>query len=77
MFTSVIGTGIKTAMATLVVASLLAFLSAPVFFGMVIITASVVMTVYIYTFLAFLLGAIYKWFVIRKKDNASAKTFDN
>jgi hypothetical protein len=66
MFSSIFSSGLKFAGITLVVASLLAFLSAPVFFGMVIITASVVMTVYTYTVIAFILGAIFKWFKVRK-----------
>lgn len=66
MFSSIFSSGLKVAGITLVIASLLAFLSAPVFFGMVIITASVVMTVYIYTIIAFILGALFKWLKMRK-----------
>jgi hypothetical protein len=42
-----------------------------VFLGMVIITASVVMTVYAYTFIAFIIGAFYKWLKVRKANERS------
>jgi len=70
MFSSILSSGLKFAGITLVIGSLLAFLSAPVFFGMVIITASVLMTVYTYTAIAFILGAILKWFKVRKGNDA-------
>ncbi len=61
-------TGLKFATIAFIVASVLAFLGAPTFLGVVFITASVVMTVYAYAVLAFLLGFIFKYF--KKPKNA-------
>ena len=61
-------TGTKVAFITLIIAAIIAFAGSPVFFGMVIITASVMMTVYIYSMLGFLLGFCFKYFKMRPKD---------
>lgn len=55
-------TGSKFAFIALAVGSILAFAGAPTLFGMVIITASVIMTVYLYTLIGFAAGFIYKYF---------------
>lgn len=57
--------GIKSGFIVLVIFSALAFLAAPVFFGIVLITASVVATVWVYTLIGFVLGFVYKFFTSR------------
>jgi len=61
-------TAFKFAFVILIVSSILVFLGAPTFFGMVIITASLMMTVYIYSLIGFILGFCFKYFKIKFKD---------
>lgn len=66
---SAVSTGFKVAGITLAVGAVFAFAGAPTLFGMVIITASVIMTVYLYTLLGFAMGFIYKYFFKKDKVN--------
>ena len=69
---SIISSGLKFGFFTLLVVGFFAYLAAPVFFGIVIITAGVVMTVYVYSAIGFMVGVILKWFLIRR----ASKEFD-
>jgi len=53
---------LKLAAIVFVIAAILAFLGAPVFLGMVILTASAIVTVYAYTAIAFVIGFLWKLF---------------
>ena len=64
---SVLLAGIKLGFVVMIIAGILAFLGAPTFFGVVIITASVMMTVYAYAAIAFVIGVVYKAFMLRKE----------
>ena len=66
---SILSSGVKLGFTTLIIAGILAFLGAPTFFGVVLITASVVMTVYAYAAIAFVVGAVYKWLKLRNDTN--------
>ena len=63
-------TGFKVAFVTLIIASILAFAGAPTLFGMVIITASLMMTVYVYSLLGFIIGFCFKYFKMKFKDES-------
>jgi len=73
MISKIFMTALKFGFVTLLIAAVLAFLSAPVFLGVVLITASVVMTVYIYGAIAFVVGGFYRWLTLRNdaKNNNS------
>ena len=72
--TSVLFAGVKLGFITLIIAGILAFLGAPTFFGIVIITAGVMMTVYTYATIAFVIGVLYKFFVMRKEAKVVNET---
>lgn len=63
-------TGLTLSFTVLTIAILLALAGAPMFFGMIIITASVMMTIYIYSVIGFLLGFCFKYFKMRPKDES-------
>ena len=63
-------TAFKFAFVILIVSSILVFLGAPTFFGMVIITASLMMTVYVYSLLGFIIGFCFKYFKMKFKDES-------
>ena len=70
---SIFSFAIKMALLVLVVGGALAFLGAPVLFGVAFITASVVMTVWTYTALAFCVGLIFKWLAIKRDESSVLK----
>ena len=63
---SILFTGVKLGFVVMILAGILAFLGAPTFFGIVIITAGVMMTVYTYAAIAFVFGVVYKTLMLRK-----------
>jgi uncharacterized membrane protein (DUF485 family) len=67
----ILSTAFKVGFITLVIAFMLAVLGAPVFLGAVILTASVLMTVWVYGVLGFIIGAVYKWLSLRKAQDAT------
>jgi hypothetical protein len=65
--------GFKLAFITLGIGSILAFMAAPVFLGLVILTASVVTTVVAYSVIAFVVGFVYNFFKQKPKAQIEAK----
>lgn len=60
--TSAVTNGLRYGALFGLVASILAFLAAPTFFGIVFITASVVMTVMMYGVIGFVIGVAVRFF---------------
>ena len=71
---SVLLAGIKLGFVVMIIAGILVFLGAPTFFGIVIITAGAMMTVYTYATIAFVIGVLYKFFVMRKEAKVLNET---
>jgi len=68
--------GIKTALIVAIIGGVLAFLGAPVFFGLVIITSSVVMTVCAYVIASFVISALLHYYnkvVAERSQNGDSK----
>lgn len=66
---SILFAGVKLGFAVMIFAGILAFLGAPTLFGIVIITAGIVMTVYTYAAIAFVIGVVYKTRMLRKEKH--------
>lgn len=66
---SILFAGVKLGFVVMIIAGILAFLGAPTFLGIVMITASVVMTVYTYAAIAFVIGVVYKALMLKKEKN--------
>jgi uncharacterized protein (UPF0333 family) len=66
---SILFAGVKLGFVVMILAGILAFLGAPTFFGIVIITAGVMMTVYTYATIAFVIGVVYKTLMLRKEKH--------
>lgn len=66
---SILFAGVKLGFVVMILAGILAFLGAPTFFGIVIITAGVMMTVYTYAAIAFVIGVVYKTLMLRKEKH--------
>ena len=67
---SILFAGVKLGFVVMTIAGILAFLGAPTFFGVVIITAGVMMTVYTYAAIAFVIGVVYKTLMLRKEGTS-------